>query len=78
MNEQCKYLLLAFLVTNALFWGLFPHSAHCKVLADLNKMVGMSFKCPSHAVHLVMGITFFVLSVYVAQQDSPVIKNLFK
>ena len=71
-------VLLAFLITNALFWGLFPHSAHCKVLTDVNKMIGMSFKCPSHAVHLIMGLVFFVASVYVAQQDSPVIKNLFK
>jgi len=71
-------ILLSFLVINALFWGLFPHSAHCKVLADINKMIGMSIKCPSHTVHLIMGIVFFILSVYVAQKESPVIKNLFK
>ena len=62
-------ILLAFLITNALFWGLFPHSAHCRVLSDFNKMLGMSIKCPSHTVHLVMGLVFFALSVYVAQKD---------
>ena len=71
-------VLLAFLITNALFWGLFPHSAHCKVLADLSKMVNMTVKCPDHSVHLMMGIVFFLSAVFVAQKDSPGIKNLFK
>tara|TARA_Y100000389_G_scaffold203816_1_gene253601 strand:- start:1094 stop:1312 length:219 start_codon:yes stop_codon:yes gene_type:complete len=62
-------ILLAFLITNALFWGLFPHSAHCRVLDDFNKMLGMSIKCPTHAVHLMMGVVFFALSVYIAQKD---------
>ena len=62
-------ILLAFLITNALFWGLFPHSAHCRVLSDFNKMLGMSIKCPSHVVHLMMGVVFFALSVYIAQKD---------
>ena len=62
-------ILLAFLITNALFWGLFPHSAHCRVLSDFNKMLGMSIKCPTHTVHLMMGLVFFVLSIYIAQKD---------
>ena len=33
-------LVLAFLVTNALFWGLFPHSAHCQVVSEINKLIG--------------------------------------
>ena len=71
-------ILLAFLITNALFWGLFPHSAHCKVLNDLSKMVNMTIKCPSHLVHLVSGVVFFLAAVYVAQKDTPALKNLFK
>ena len=71
-------ILLAFLITNALFWGLFPHSAHCKVLNDLSKMVNMTIKCPSHMVHITMGIVFFLAAVYVAQSDSPQLKNLFR
>ena len=63
-------LVLAFLVTNALFWGLFPHSAHCQVVSQFNKLLGMSIKCPSHKVHLSMGILFFIITVYVAQKDS--------
>ena len=31
-------LLLAFLITNALFWGLFPHTAHCQVVSEFNKL----------------------------------------
>ena len=71
-------ILLAFLITNALFWGLFPHSAHCKVLADFNNLLGVSMSCPDHSVHLVMGVVFFLLAVYLAQKDSPTIRNLFK
>lgn len=61
-------ILLAFLITNALFWGLFPHSAHCRVLNDFNKMLSMNIKCPQHWVHLLMGLVFFGLAVYVAQK----------
>ena len=70
MNEQCKYLLLAFLVTNALFWGLFPHETHCKVVSEISKVINMKIECPEHRVHLVMGIIFYVLSVYLVQKNS--------
>ena len=70
-------LLLAFLVTNALFWGLFPHSAHCQVLKEFNKLVGMNIKCPDHMIHLITGVVFFLLSIFVAQRDSPTFKKLF-
>ena len=43
-----KTLILTLLIANALFWGLFPHNAHCLfvdniinplsiMLADINK-----------------------------------------
>ena len=70
MNEQCKYLLLAFLVTNALFWGLFPHETHCKVVSEISKVLNMSIECPEHKVHLMMGIIFYVLSIYFVQKES--------
>ena len=70
MNEQCKYLLLAFLVTNALFWGLFPHETHCKVVSEISKVINMKVECPEHRVHLVMGIIFYVLSIYLVQKNS--------
>ena len=70
MHEQCKYLLLAFLVTNALFWGLFPHETHCKVVSEISKVINMKIECPEHRVHLVMGIIFYVLSIYLVQKNS--------
>jgi len=70
-------LLLAFLVTNALFWGLFPHSAHCQVVSEINKLIGTKVKCPEHIFHLITGLVFYLLSVFVAQKDSKALKNLF-
>ena len=71
-------IILAFLITNALFWGLFPHSAHCRVLADFNNLLGTSMQCPDHSIHLVMGVVFFLLAVYFAQKDSSTVQNLFR
>ena len=70
MNDQMKYVLLAFLVMNALFWGLFPHSAHCQVISKLSSVLKMSIQCPEHKVHLMMGIIFYVLAVYFVQKES--------
>lgn len=47
---------------NALFWGLGPHSAHCRVAASL----GMT-TCVPHIYHIVMGVIFFVVAVLFAQ-----------
>ena len=70
MNEQCKYLLLAIVVTHALVWGLFPHETHCKVVSEISKVINMKIECPEHRVHLVMGIIFYVLSIYLVQKNS--------
>lgn len=67
--EWFKSLVLAFLVLNAIFWGLYPHSAHCNVAAAL----GVT-NCPSHWLHIATGVVFFLLAVVVAQW--PMFKNL--
>ena len=62
-------LLLSFLIINALFWGLFPHSAHCQLVDQVSKLVNMKVECPEHKIHLLIGLVFYVASVYVAQKD---------
>ena len=54
--ENCY--LISFLLINAIFWSFFPHIAHCDVLNSFNKTFKMSIKCPSHGVHLIMGVVF--------------------
>ena len=63
-------LLLSFLIINALFWGLFPHSAHCQLVDQVSKLMNMKVECPEHKIHLLMGLVFYAASVYVAQKDS--------
>jgi len=53
---------VAFFVVNAIFWALFPHSVHCNMLSEL----GVS-KCPSHVVHVFMGIICFLIAVWIEQ-----------
>jgi len=69
MEDRVKHALLAFLVMNALFWGLFPHSSHCEVLSYLSSFTQTNIECPEHRIHLLMGVLFYVLSVWVAQKD---------
>ena len=57
-----KNLLIVFLTINALFWGLADHGSHC----SLASAMGIS-NCPSHTVHLIMGLLFFIAAIYVAQ-----------
>lgn len=64
--ENCY--LVSFLLINAIFWSFFPHIAHCDVLNSFNKTFKMSIKCPSHDVHLIMGIVFYFLTLYFTQQ----------
>ena len=56
--------LLAFLVLNALFWGLFHHATHCALVATL----APGITCPPHWVHLIMGVVSYLASVYIAQR----------
>ena len=58
-----KMLLVAFLLVNAIFWGLYPHSTHCSVSA----MMGVK-NCPAHWIHVyVMGLGSFILALYIKQ-----------
>ena len=62
--------LLAFLLTNALFWSLFPHNAHCQIVSELNRFLGSNIQCPKHIYHIIFGIIFYLLSIYLVQKDS--------
>ena len=64
--ENCY--LISFLLINALFWSFFPHVAHCDLLNSTNKLLGTSVKCPTHGVHLMMGVVFYFLTLYFTQQ----------
>ena len=58
--------ITAFLVINAIFWGLFPHKEHCAFVSKFG--IEMS-QCPPHYVHLLMGLAFYAGSVYYVQFD---------
>ena len=60
--------IVGFFLINGIFWGLFPHTSHCKLLSDFNKVIGSNIKCPSHTIHLLMGIVSYLLAVYFSQQ----------
>lgn len=57
-------IFLLFLVVNAIFWGLAPHSSHCNFLS----MLAPKMKCPPHWVHLLMGVGFFLGAIALAQE----------
>jgi hypothetical protein len=71
-----KTLILTLLIANALFWGLFPHNAHCLFVEKIGKMFKKNIVCPEHKVHLMMGVGFYIASIYVAQKDSKYFKSL--
>lgn len=57
-----RLLAVAFLALNAAFWGLWPHAAHCRLVAALGAP-----RCPPHWVHLASAAVAFGLAVLVAQ-----------
>ena len=59
-HKMIANILLAFLVANALFWGLASHSKHCTLVP--------ASKCAPHWVHIGVGIGCFFGAVYVAQR----------
>ena len=61
-------VLVGFLLINAVFWGLFPHTSHCQFLNSFNRVIGSNMKCPSHTIHLLMGIVSYLLALYFSQQ----------
>jgi hypothetical protein len=58
-----KTILIAFLAINAIFWSLFPHNIHCKLVSNF------MIDCPSHNIHLTIGILSFIIAFIVAQYD---------
>tara|TARA_B100000214_G_C23840416_1_gene568525 strand:- start:274 stop:501 length:228 start_codon:yes stop_codon:yes gene_type:complete len=71
-----KTVILTLLIANALFWGLFPHNAHCLLLDTINKMFQTNIKCPEHHIHLLMGVGFYIAAIYLSQKDSKEFKAL--
>ena len=65
-----KTLILTLFIANALFWGLFPHNAHCLFLENVNKSLKTNIQCPPHHVHLLMRIFFYLASVYISQRNT--------
>ena len=58
-----KEILIIFFAINAIFWSLFPHSIHCKII---NVVVDV---CPPHNVHLIIGLVSFLIAFFIAQYD---------
>lgn len=57
-------IVVLFCLINAVFWGLMPHNMHCELVSSMSNM-----SCPPHFVHLILGITFFVIAVVVGNLD---------
>lgn len=57
MNQILKYALLAFLLVNAVFWGLAPHGTHCKAVAMVK------LPCISHWIHQSIGAIAMILLI---------------
>lgn len=64
MMSPARLLFVLLLLSQAVFWGLFSHRAHCAAAAAL----GVA-ECPSHLLHLAAGVAFFVAAVAVAHWD---------
>ena len=62
IGRMFSFILTVFFAANALFWGLFPHSVHCKVAAAS----GIK-SCPPHWMHLTIGFVSFLLAILAAQ-----------
>jgi len=69
MDPTLLNALIAFLIANAIFWGLFPHVAHCKIVAKL----GIT-ECPPHWIHLLLGLIAYLTAVWL--KNSTYIKRL--
>ncbi len=63
-----KTILIVFFAINAIFWSLFPHETHCKLVSMFMT------ECPSHNIHLTIGVISFIIAFIVAQYDH--LKNL--
>ncbi len=63
MSELIKKLIIVFFVINALFWSLFSHNTHCKFASYFTN------ECPSHSIHITLGIVSFFIALIIAQYD---------
>ena len=59
-----RQLLVIILLVLAVFFSLFPHRVHEKVISELTGMPS-----PPHIVHVVMGLSCFFLATILAQKD---------
>lgn len=68
-----KEIIVVFLIVNAIFWGLMPHSLHCQLVAKFT-----SAQCPPHIFHILFGIICFILAAILSQDEyaSEVYKTL--
>lgn len=57
-----KTILGIFFLINAIFWGLFPHTIHCAFVEKMGVL-----DCPSHWIHISLGIICFLLTVLLFQ-----------
>ena len=58
-----KTILIIFFAINAIFWSLFPHDIHCHFVQMI------SIECPSHTIHLSIGLISFLIAFIISQYD---------
>ena len=58
-----KTIFVVFFAINAIFWSLFPHNIHCSIATMIMPT------CPSHGIHLTIGIISFIIAFIIAQYD---------
>ena len=63
MSEIIKNLFIVFFTINAIFWSLFPHHTHCDFVSNFTT------ECPSHSLHLTIGIISFFIAFIIAQWE---------
>ena len=64
MHSPLSIGILVFLLVNAVYWGLFPHATHCKLITSL----GVS-NCPPHWVHLIIGLFSYLTAMWLEQSS---------
>ena len=64
-----KNILVIFFAINAVFWSLFPHNTHCNVATMVVNT------CPSHNIHLIIGVISFIIAFVIAQYEH--LKSMF-
>ena len=63
-------IVLIFFVSNAIFWGLFSHEAHCNLIKYISQLSNITISCPSHQLHILWGFVCYSISVYISQSVS--------